>query len=218
MTKLQKDLKNHVILCGFGHSGHIAAQEIVSKNEDKSKIVAIDLREERIKLAAESGYIGLLGDATSEELLEKAGINEAKAVIVSMGRDDTTILVILTVRHLAPKLKIVANIKQEENIKLAKLSGADIVVSPFQIGGYLLANAVETQHATAFLSDLMSVGGHMEINERKALSGDIGKTMADIKSCAIMHIYTADGHHIGFAQRNSYQIKEGDTLLMIDPA
>lgn len=218
MTQLQKQLKNHVILCGFGHSGHIAAQEIVCKTQEASNIVAIDVREERIKLAAEAGYIGLHGDATSEELLHKAGIDDAKAVIVSMGRDDTTILVILTVRHLAPELKIVANIKQEENIKLAKLSGADIVISPFQIGGYLLANAVETQHATAFLSDLMSVGGHMEINERKALPGDIGKTMADIKSCAIMHIFTSDGRHIGFAQRNSYKIAEGDTLLMIDPA
>lgn len=217
MTQIQKDLSSHVILCGFGHSGHIAAQEIVSKKDPADKIVAIDVREERVKLAAEQGYIGLHGDATSEELLHKAGIDDAKAAIVSMGRDDTTILVILTVRHLAPKLKIVANIKQEENIKLAKLSGADIVISPFQIGGFLLANAVETQHATTFLSDLMSVGGHMEINERKAMAGDIGKTMADIKSCAIMHIYTADGHHVGFSQRNSYKIAEGDTLLMIDP-
>lgn len=218
MNQLYKELKGHVVICGFGHSGRIAAQEIVHKNEHPSKIIVIDGKEERISLAAGDGYIGLLGDATSEELLDKARLQDAKTAIVSTGRDDTTILVILTLRHKAPRLKIVANIRQEENIKLARLSGADTVISPSQIGGYLMANAVETQHATAFLSDLMSVGGHMEINERKALPGDIGKTMADIKSCAIMHVYTSDGRHIGFAQRNSYKIAEGDTLLMIDPA
>ena len=218
MNQLYKELTDHVVICGFGHSGRIAAQEIVQKNEPSSKVVVIDAREERVRLAAEDGYIGLLGDATSEELLEKARLGNAKTAIVSTGRDDTTILVILTLRHRAPKLKIIANIREEENVKLAKLSGANTVVSPSQIGGYLMANAVGTEHAAAFLSDLMSVGGHMEIHERKALAGDIGKTMADIKSCAIMHIYTANGNHVGFAERNSYKIAEGDTLLMIDPA
>lgn len=217
MSKLQRNLQNHVVLCGFGHSGWIAAQETVAKGMPPEQIVAIDAREDRVQLAAETGYIGLLGDATSEDLLDKACIQKAKAVIVSTGRDDTTILVILTLRSLSKTLKIVASIRQEENLKLAKLSGADLIVSPPLMGGYLLANAVETQHATPFLSDLMSMGGHMELTERKANALEIGKTMSDITSEVIIHVYS-QGRDVPFAERSTYIIQPNDTLLIISPA
>ena len=99
-------------------------------------------------------------------MLTKACVEKAKAVIVNTRRDDTNILVILTVRHLSKQSKVIASIRDEENIKLARLSGADLVVTPTRVGGYLLADAVETQYATPFLCDLMSTGGHMVMDER----------------------------------------------------
>ncbi|MGY0715254.1 potassium channel family protein [Azospirillum argentinense] len=177
----------------------------------------IDQSEERIRLAAEAGFIGLLGDATSEEILTRACVGSAKAVIVSSGRDDTTILVILTVRHLSAGTKIVGNIKQEENIKLAKLSGADLVVSPPRIGGYLMADAVETSHATPFLCDLMSVSGQMVLTERPAAQDEIGKTMAMATAGVVVQIHS-NGRAIPFTERHRHIIQPGDLLLVISPA
>ncbi|TWA63561.1 voltage-gated potassium channel [Azospirillum baldaniorum] len=217
MSRIQKHLQGHIVLCGFGHSGFIAAQETVAKGHPGERIVVIDQSKERIRLAAEAGFIGLLGDATSEEMLTRACVGSAKAVIVSSGRDDTTILVILTVRHLSAGTKIVGNIKQEENIKLAKLSGADLVVSPPRIGGYLMADAVETSHATPFLCDLMSVGGQMVLTERPAARDEVGKTMAEATAGVIVQIHS-NGRAIPFTERHRHIIQPGDLLLVISPA
>jgi voltage-gated potassium channel len=217
MARLHQSLDGHVVLCGFGHSGMIAAREMVAKGHPDEKIVAIDLAQDRVAAAAEAGFIGLLGDATSEELLTKACVERAKAVIVNTRRDDTNILVILTVRHLSKKSKVIASIRDEENIKLARLSGADLVVTPTRVGGYLLADAVETQHATPFLCDLMSTGGHMVMNERTARPDDIGRTMAEITGGVVVHVHSGD-REVPFIERDRYRIQTGDKLLMIVPA
>ncbi len=216
MRKLQENLQGHVVLCGFGHSGWIAAQESVAKGTPPSQIVAIDAREERVQLAADTGYIGLLGDAASEELLVKACVQKSRAVIVSTGRDDTTILVVLTLRSLSSSIRIIASIRNEENIKLAKQGGADTIISPPLMGGYLLANAISTNHAAPFLSDIMSMGGHMELVERRANAAEVGKTMAQITHEVIVHVYSK-GIDIPFSERTSYVIQKDDTLLLITP-
>jgi voltage-gated potassium channel len=217
MSRIHRNLEGHVVLCGFGLSGMVAAKEIVAKGHPPDRIVAIDLSEERVRAAADAGFIGLLGDATSEELLAKACVNKAKAVIVNTRRDDTNILVILTVRHLSKHSKVIASIRDEENIKLARMSGADLVVTPNRIGGYLLADAVEAQHATPFLCDLMSTGGHMVINERAARPDDIGKAMSEVMDGVVVHVHSGD-REVPFTEREGYRIQPGDKLLMICPA
>lgn len=216
LSRIQKQLQDHIVLCGFGHSGFIAAQETVAKGHPAARVVVIDDSEDRIHLAAECGFVGLLGDATSENTLIKACVGKAKAVIVSTGRDDTTILVVLTVRHLSAATKIVASIKQEENIKLANLSGADLVVSPPRIGGYLMADAVETSHATPFLCDLMSAGGKMVLSERRAEPDEVGRTMAEITGGMVVQVHS-HGRNIPFTERNRYIIQAQDMLLIISP-
>ncbi len=216
MSRLQKHLTDHVVLCGYGHSGSIAAKETVARGLPPERVVAIDLSEERVRMAAEAGFIGLRGDATSEELLTMARVQAAKAVIVSTARDDTAVLVILTVRHLSKTAKIIASVKEGENIKLAQLSGADLVISPPRIGGFLLADAVETRHATPFLCDLMSTAGEVELHERTARSDEVGKTMAAVTRGMVVQVHS-QGRDVPFSERHRYVIQPGDTLLLIDP-
>lgn len=214
MKRLRKNLHDHVVLCGFGHSGLVAAQESVIKGTPPEKIVVIDNKKDRVEMAAGLGYTGLRGDATSEELLSMTSLQNAKSIIVSPGRDDTSILIILTVRNMAPNAKILASIKQEENIKLAHLSGADIVVSPPRMGGYLLANGSDAEHAASFLADLMSAQGNIILKERLADANEIGKTMAAVECGVVVNVHTHE-KNIPFANRHSYVIKDGDVLLMI---
>lgn len=217
MGRIQKTLQGHVVLCGFGHSATIAAREIVAKGHPPDRVVAIDVSEDRIRLAADCGFIGLLGDSSSEEILAKACVGSAKAIIVSTGRDDTAILVVLTVRHLSAGAKIVASIREDENMKLARLSGADLVVSPPKIGGYLLADAVETRHATPFLCDLMSAGGRMVLSARAAGPAEVGQTMAEVTARLVVQVHSA-GRDISYLERHHYVIQAGDMLLLIGPA
>jgi voltage-gated potassium channel len=102
---LQRELEDHVIVCGFGHSGSIAAAELLLRGWSCERITVIDQDADVLQRAAAAGYIGLHGDASSEELLKVAGVARAHAVIVSVGRDDTAVLIVLTVREIAKSVR-----------------------------------------------------------------------------------------------------------------
>ena len=154
MTRLQQELQDHVVLCGYGDSGSVAAGELLHRGWSPQKIVVIDSRRDEVGRAAERGFIGLHGNASSEELLQVAAVPRARAVIVSVGRDDTTVLVVLTIREIAKQVRIIARVGEQENVKLVRSSGADVIVSPPQFGGCLMADAVaERRHGGIHLRD-----------------------------------------------------------------
>ena len=124
MSRLRDRLADHVVICGYGQSGTVAAKEIEAKGTPAERIVVIDISEDCVRAAAEAGYTGLHGDPTQERILTDAGIDRAAAAIVSLGRDDTTVLTVLTIRHLNPSLRLIATIWEEENVKLARQAGA----------------------------------------------------------------------------------------------
>ncbi len=101
---------------------------------------------------------------------------------MSPGRDDTNVLIVLTVRHLNPDIKIISSVKQEENLKLVKQSGANIMVSPAKLGGYLLADAVVRPHTVGYLVDLMTAKGRINLTERTARPEEIELAMHEIRN------------------------------------
>ena len=130
MLRLQRELKDHVILCGYGHSGSIAASELLLRGWEPEQVAVIDPDREEVTRAADRGFIGLHGDASSEEILRVAGVQRAHSVIVSVGRDDTTVLIVLTVRALASRVRIIASVAEPENVKIVRSGGADEIVAP----------------------------------------------------------------------------------------
>ena len=136
---------------------HDRGQGNVAKGH-RRRIVAIDLAEDRIRAAAEAGFIGLLGDATARILLTKACVEKEKAVIVNMHRDDTNILVILTVRHLSKQSKVIAQHPGRGEHQAAAAMVPTLCRPRPGVGGHLLAVRRGT-HSTPFLCDLMSTGG-----------------------------------------------------------
>ncbi len=73
VMRLQADLRDHVIICGFGHSGSIAANELLLRGWKPEQIVVVESDREEVGRAAEHGFVGLHGDASSEQLLRMAG-------------------------------------------------------------------------------------------------------------------------------------------------
>ena len=174
MLRLQRELKDHVILCGYGHSGSIAASELLLRGWEPEQVAVIDPDREEVTRAADRGFIGLHGDASSEEILRVAGVQRAHSVIVSVGRDDTTVLIVLTVRALASKVRIIASVAEPENVKIVRSGGADEIVAPSRFGGYLMADAVNTQGTIDFVSELLSYRGQCQLVEREARTDEVG--------------------------------------------
>jgi len=216
MSRLRDRLADHVVICGFGLSGSVAAREIAAKGTSVDRIVVIDISEECVRRAAELGFIGLHGDPTQERILRDAGIERARAAIVCLGRDDSTVLAVLTVRHLSPGVKIVATVYEDENAKLVRQAGADVAILPSQVNGYLLADSIAHTHTADYVMDLITTGGRVEIHERPAGPEEIGKPMREVAKGLVVRLYR-EGQPIGFWERERSVIRSGDLLLVIEP-
>jgi len=215
MTRLQRDLQGHVVLCGYGDSGSIAAGELLLRGWAPEKIVVIDSRRDEVGRAAERGFIGLHGNASSEELLQVAAVPRARAVIVSVGRDDTTVLVVLTVREIAKQVRIIARVGEQENIKLVRSSGADVIVSPPRFGGCLMADAVESDGTVDFISEMLSFHGDYQLQERAPRPEELGRSARELEGSLVVEVLRG-GRRIGGWADPRLVIEAGDRLLVID--
>ncbi len=129
MQKIQRDLKDHIIVCGYGTTGTATVDELCRSGTDPLQIVVIDSNADNIARAVAAGCTGLVGDATHNEVLSAARVETAANVLVSIGRDDTAALVVLSARRLAPKAHVAAMIRLAENDALVRQAGANVVVN-----------------------------------------------------------------------------------------
>jgi voltage-gated potassium channel len=215
IMRLQENLDDHVILCGFGHGGSIAADELLARGWDPQRIVVIESDREEVGCAAERGFIGLHGDASSEALLRMAGIDRAHAIIVSVGRDDTTVLIVLTVRAISKRVRIVASVQEAENIKLVRSGGADEIVAPAKFGGFLLADAVKAHGTIAFVTDLLSYDGDCRLSERAPRPEEVGRLAREVDGALIVEV-RRNGRRVGCWVDCGLVIQADDVLLAID--
>ena len=215
MTRLQNEMQGHVVLCGFGHSGSIAASELLLRGWQPGEIVVMDPDATQVQRAADRGYVGLHGDSSSEELLRVAAVDRAHSVIVSVGRDDTTVLVVLTIREVARRVRIVARVDEQENVKLVRASGADVIVSPPRFGGYLMADAVESNATVDFVAEALTFYGGFQLHERDPVQSEIGRAARDVSGSLVVEIRRA-GRRIGCWKDRDLVIEQGDRLLVID--
>ena len=217
MDALQDSLSNHVVICGFGYAGRTAAREMVAKGYEKNQILVVDLRGEPLEDAAQAGYIGLRGDATRDIVMREARVASAKAVLVCVSRDDTAVLVTLTARSINAKCRIIAAIRDEENLSLARKAGADEVVSPGKLAGFLIADAVESRYTMRFITDILTArSGKIQIVERTALPEEVGQTIASVKGKLVVAI-ARDGDIQGFWDHPDEVIQSQDLVFAIEP-
>ena len=104
-------------------------------------------------------HASVLGDATDDTVLERAGIHRARAVVAALQTDAGNLFVTLSARALRPELFIVARVRLEENEEKLLRAGADRVVNPQSIGGARMAAFVLQPHVTEFLDVVMHERG-----------------------------------------------------------
>ncbi|MEZ5499529.1 MAG: potassium channel family protein [Steroidobacteraceae bacterium] len=214
MTMLQRRLTRHVIILGFGGRGSTAAQELVAQGVPAGEIVIIDHEQSRIEQAAEQGFVALHGEAAREELLRVAGAERARAAVLALDRDDTTVLAVLTLRSLNSTMRIVATVHEDENIKLVRGSGADMTLSAARLGGFLLADSLAGKHTVDLLGDMMSRGGSVALFERDALPQDIDRSVRELGDELVIKLIR-DGKSYPFWHAPQLRIKAGDRLVGI---
>ncbi|MGK2908643.1 MAG: potassium channel family protein [Sphingobium sp.] len=216
MGRIQDDLHSHIVVAGFGTSGQEAVNELLSRGTDPHEIVVIDLGEKPLEAAEALGCNIICGDSTRDRTLKDVRIDRARAMIVSAGRDDTSILITLTARHLAPNLPISIVVRNEDNELPARQAGATTVINPVSFAGLLLAGSCAGPHIAAYMADLASAGGGVQLGERLVRPDEVGKPLSAAGPGIALRIYR-DGQPVGFWADGAQRLLAGDLIVEILP-
>jgi voltage-gated potassium channel len=216
MRRIQRSLKDHTIVTGFGIKNSRAVDELLRLGAEPASIVVIDNDNERLEQAELLGCAVLKADATCDATLQSVRIEQARLLIISAGRDDTSILICLTARHLAPDLRISIAVNQHDNEIPARRAGADIVVNPLDFAGLLLATSHSGQHIADYLADLATIDGRVRLVERDVREEEIGKSLKDLTDGLGLRIIR-DGTAYGFWRPQVRELQSGDIIMEILP-
>jgi voltage-gated potassium channel len=178
-------ISGHIILAGAGETGvHVAAEFLLNK----IPFVAIDNHPGHLDrlaaLGAEAGYVPptILGDATSDEVLEAAHIGRCRGVMACLSNDPSNLFVVITARELNPSARILSKVISEENRKKMLRAGADGLVSPNRIGGLRLASQMIRPAVITFLDEMRrGTNRNVRIDEIQldAASALVGRSIAE---------------------------------------
>jgi voltage-gated potassium channel len=219
MKSLIKDMRNHYIICGFGRVGHQVAEAF---DGARLPYVVIDGKPETIDELDARGIPSIIGDVTSDDILNEAGIKVARALVACSDSDVANVYVTLSARALNPNVFIVARSALKDTEKKLMMAGANRVISPYFISGSRMA-ALATRPVTSDFLDLVTHGGHVDFQlyELSVEEGSslIGKSLesADITrvvGASILAIRKADGR-FDLQPRASSKIDKNDVLLVI---
>ena len=217
MNRIQEQLADHIVVLGYGVSGSESVAELIERGIEPHCIVVIDPSEERLAEAEALGCNIMAADATRDETLKAVRIDRAQSVLVSAGRDDTSILIVLTVRALAPNVPISVVVRASDNESLARQAGANNVINPVHFTGLLLAGSVRGAHIADYLADLASVAGRVQLVERPVTAEECGCNIFDLKTGGRgLRIYR-DGKALGFWEDECKNLREGDIVVEIVP-
>jgi voltage-gated potassium channel len=153
MERRISGMSDHVVVCGWGRVGKAIARDLTATG---GRAVVIDSDASRLE---DLPHPSVLGDATDDKVLERAGIHRARAVVAALQTDAGNLFVTLSARALRPELFIVARVRLEENEAKLLRAGADRVVNPQSIGGARMAAFVLQPHVTEFLDVVMHERG-----------------------------------------------------------
>lgn len=217
MARIQEQLSGHIVVLGFGISGSEAVHELIERGTDPRSIVVIDPLEDRLVEAEALGCNVMASDATRDETLMAVRIGSAQTVLVSAGRDDTSILIVLTVRHLAPKVPISVVVRAVDNELLARQAGADNVINPVRFTGLLLAGSAQGTHVADYLADLASVSGRVQLVEREILPDEVGRSMRELTSGGLGLRLYRNGQAYGYWEPEAAELRAGDKVVEVLP-
>ena len=159
-----KELKDHVIICGYGRNGKQAAKIL---GHHKVKFVVIETDDNRIEqeLSKREGLLYIKGDATDDEVLLSAGIDKAKALITALPEDADNVYIVLSARSLSNTIQIISRSSNPGSATKLRKAGADSVISPDKIGGTHMATLVSKPDVIEFIDYLSGEEGdsiHLE--------------------------------------------------------
>ena len=175
----RRKVHDHILICGYGATGQAAAAELLKRGEQARGVVIVDSDRVAIEAAERAGFVTVTGDATRKAVLQDACVDRARSVIVAPNRDDTAVLITLTVRELNPTANIVAGGREQENLHLLRQGGANEVIDATAAVGRMIGLATTTPGAVQVVNDLLDSGTGLDLLEVAPVAGAGGLQAPD---------------------------------------
>jgi len=219
LDKQINKLKDHFIVCGYGRMGRALCSYLTQKNLN---VVVIEQNTKRVPVMDEDGILYLVGEATDEAILIKAGIKSARGIISVLGTDADNVFLVLITKGLNPELFIMARANQNATEKTLYTAGANKVVSPYALGARRMAHAILRPTVIHFLELAFSdesANIHLEEFPVSASSRLINVPLQESRlrqelNLIIISIRKADGT-MRFNPKASYRFEAGDTVVAV---
>lgn len=179
-TKIQ-ELNAHYIICGAGDVGLTVINRLKGGG---AEFVVIEENEKLVETLSQANVLTIAGDATQEEVLQKAGIMTAKGLVCTLDTDAENVFTVLTARQMNENIYIVAKaIDPSAHNKLLK-AGANKTISPSEIGGQRIAGFLLRPSVMAYL-DVITHAGDRTLDLEEVIipthSAVAGKKLSEIK-------------------------------------
>ncbi len=214
-------LKNHTIICGYGRNGKQAYQTL---KEHGVECVVVEKDREIISELMESDEILYVeGDATHDEVLIRAGIEESRALIATLPADADNLFVVLTARVNNSKIKIISRASEDNSDTKLRHAGVDNVIMPDKVGGAHMAQLVVKPDVVEFIDMLTGqarVDTHIEeIKCSRLPKSHIGKSIHELNirknwGANIVGFKTSGGEYV-FNPTPGTLIQEGSKLFVL---
>jgi voltage-gated potassium channel len=219
MEQRVAQLKDHLVVCGFGRVGRETCQQLKQQN---CAFVVVDSEERRIHQVDQLGYFYVQGDASDDEVLKRAGVTRARALLTAVQTDAANVYITLSARALNPELFIVARAATAEAEHKLAIAGANRVISPYILGGRSMAGHALRPTVMDFLDVLVhsdememwleeiNVGADSWLNGMSIGDAQLRQTTGII----VLALRRADGQ-IQVNPKESALLREGDTLIVL---
>ena len=200
--KIQR-LEKHTIVCGYGRNGKQAMARL--RSHAKGCVIIENDPELIEEIESDGQMLYVRGDATSDEVLESAGIAKASSLITTLPSDADNLYVVLSARQLNKECTIVSRATNDSSDRKLKVAGADNVIMPDKLGGAHMASLVITPDIIEFI-DRLSIEGESSSNIEELVIEDLptkyaNKSILDLDlrkrtGCTVIGFKTPDKEYI----------------------
>lgn len=157
----------HVVIIGGGRVGRAVGKALQNKGIDYRII-------ERLSERVRDPEKYVVGDAAELDVLKKAGILDASAVVLTTHDDDTNVYLTIYCRKLRPDIQILARANLDRNVSTLHRAGADFVLSYASIGANLIFNLLQR-------IDTLLLAEGLNVFRVRLPAGLAGKSLAECR-------------------------------------
>ena len=220
MNKIKK-FKNHFIICGYGRMGAVIAKEL---NEQSKQFIIIEKDDSKVEDIRENGMFCINGDATLDNTLTSANIENASGVAIALNNDQDNLFVTMTLRSLNPNAFLLSRCSNEQNKHKLIRSGANKVINPYITGGHRMAEMLLRPEIIDSVNVNTDEGNDLDIhideisikNIPKFIGTSIKETkLKDTYDLLIVCIKKHDTLNNIINPDSSYILDKDDTILVI---